>query len=135
MGSEIKRRRIKHQPPEKHTGPATGLLGCEKLPGKTLPQGSKTTEPERAPSGGIRTQFHQKGGGERRFALGETWFLLPVIICIFAEMKCLKTTSQCTDIIFCFIWNNSKKHSVPCTSLLGLIFNIGTRWSPCFPCA
>jgi hypothetical protein len=73
-----------------------------------------------------------KAEGKKRYLLfGSLSFWSLVIISMFSEMKCLKITNQHTETFFFFIWNSSKEHSVPCTSPLGLIFNIRTRWSPC----
>lgn len=104
------------------------IIGKKKLPSRAQRQQSRK---EMAPEERGFVSLKEEGKG--MFVIGESFFLLSVIISMSSKMKCLQTTTQTHKDIPFFIWNNTEGHTVPCTAPLGLIFNIRTRWAPCFP--
>lgn len=120
-------------PPEKHTEWGRGLLGWEKSPGGKFPRGPITDEQERAPSVGEQALGHERRGKGKHLPFLEPFCHLLLSLC-FQKWNVLKPPTN-THRHYFFIWNNLKEHRVLCTSPLGLIFNMRTRWSPGLPCA
>lgn len=105
------------------------IIGKKKTPLK----GTTTAEQEGDGSRGKGLRFFKRRGGRGCLLLGNLsfcWVLLSLCLQKWNVFKPLPKTHK--DIPF-FIWNNTEGHTVPCTAPLGLIFNIRTRWAPCFP--